>query len=86
MSSPSITATYTSPTANQLFTAPLPTSPPSTTIASRTTHLAAQQSSIRTLQTDINAFLTQKMADDKSIAEEDAKAEETYGEELPDVD
>lgn len=82
---PSLTATYTSPTSSpQTFTSELPAlpSPPSTT--DRVAYLTSLSSSLRTLQKDVNEFLTQKMADDK--AADDAKDEETYGEEVVDED
>ncbi|KAI4694949.1 hypothetical protein J4E90_007010 [Alternaria incomplexa] len=82
---PSLTATYTSPTSDpQTFTSELPAlaSPPTTT--DRVAYLDALSSSLKTLQADVNAFLTQKMADDK--AADDAKDEETYGEEVVDED
>jgi hypothetical protein len=83
MSSPTaapLTATYTSisPPSTQTFTAPL--SPPSSGSPSdlKTAQLSHLQTSLRGLQADINAFLTQKMADEK----EDKRAEEGYGEEV----
>jgi hypothetical protein len=89
---PSLTATYTSPGAAspQTFTAPLPpalSSPPST--QDRVAYLAELQSSLRTLQGDINTFLTQKMEEDKTVGAskgDDATAEETYGEEVVEED
>lgn len=82
---PSLTATYTSPTSSSWsFTAELsaPSSPPST--ADRVAYLAELVSSFKTMQKDVNEFLTQKMADDK--AADDANDEETYGEEVVDED
>ncbi|CAI9630128.1 unnamed protein product [Alternaria burnsii] len=82
---PSLTATYTSPASSpQTFTSQLPAlpSPPST--ADRVAYLTSLSSSLRTLQKDVNEFLTRKMADDK--AADDAKDEETYGEEVVDED
>jgi hypothetical protein len=82
---PSLTATYTSPTSEpQTFTSELPAlaSPPTTT--DRVAYLDTLSSSLKTLQKDVNAFLTQKMADYK--AADDAKDEETYGEEIVDED
>ena len=82
---PSLTAAYTSPTSGpQTFTSELPAlaSPPTTT--DRVAYLATLSTSLKTLQADVNAFLTQKMADDK--AADDAKDEETYGEEVVDED
>jgi hypothetical protein len=81
----SLTATYTSPTSSsQTFTSALPAlaSPPTPT--DRVAYLASLSASLKTLQSDINSFLTQKMADDK--AADDAKDEETYGEEVVEED
>ncbi|KAI0581394.1 ekc keops complex subunit gon7 [Pyrenophora tritici-repentis] len=82
---PFLTATYTSPTSSsRTFTAELPalSSPPPT--ADRVAYLAELSSSLKNMQKDVNEFLTQKMADDK--AADDAKDEETYGEEVVDQD
>lgn len=84
-SMPSLAATYTSPTSpSQFFSARLPaiSSPPST--ADRVAYLEQLASSLKTLQDDVNIFLTQKMAQDKAC--DDTKAEETYGEEVADED
>jgi hypothetical protein len=88
MSSPALSATYTSPTVPsctpKVFSAPLPelSTPPST--KDRVAYLAELSSSLKTLQGDINTFLTQKMAEDKDT--KDGKDEETYGEEVVDED
>lgn len=83
-----MTATYTSPGSppQTLSTSLDPaTSTASTTTATasstgiRVAHLAQLQTGLRTLQADVNALLTQKMAHDK--AADDAREEETYGEE-----
>jgi hypothetical protein len=89
---PSLTATYTSPgaAAPQSFTSSLPalaSLPPKT--QDRIAYLAELQSSLRTLQGDINTFLTQKMEEDKAVGAskgDDAIAEETYGEEVVEED
>lgn len=88
---PSLTATYSSPTAPEpkVFSTELPalSSPPST--QDRTAYLAALGSSLKTLQDDVNTFLTQKMEEDKAAGAskgDDAKDEETYGEEVVDED
>ncbi|KAF2829722.1 hypothetical protein CC86DRAFT_391816 [Ophiobolus disseminans] len=90
---PSITATYTSPTvsseAPKVFSTHLPalSSPPST--QDRVAYLAKLSSSMKTLQQDVNTFLTQKMEEDKAVDTskgDDAKDEETYGEEVVDED
>ncbi|KAF2036211.1 hypothetical protein EK21DRAFT_52782 [Setomelanomma holmii] len=88
---PSLTATYTSPTSTEpkVFSSELPalSSPPST--QDRVAYLAALGSSLKGLQGDINAFLTQKMEEDKAKGAstgDDATLEETYGEEVVDED
>jgi hypothetical protein len=81
-----LSATHTSPTTPpQTFTSSLPTISSSPTTADRIAYLSDLATSLRTLQKDVNEFLTQKMADDKA-AEDDAKDEETYGEEVVDED
>jgi len=87
MSSPTLTATYTPPTVPstpKVFSATLPalSSPPSTT--DRVAYLAALSTSLKTLQGEVNTFLTQKMEQDRDT--KDAKLEETYGEEVVDED
>jgi len=85
----SLTATYTAPdsTSPHTISLPLPavSSAPPTTDA-RVAHLAELQSSIKTLQADLNTFLTQKMEEDKAagIKADEATAEENYGEEVVD--
>ena len=82
---PELTATYASPASeSQTFSAALPSvaAPPST--ADRVAYLAELQSGLKTLQQDVNTFLTQKMVDDK--AADDATDEATYGEEVVDQD
>jgi hypothetical protein len=85
---PSLTATYTSPTVRSstphVFSASLPALSSTPSTQDRVTHLAALQSSLKTLQKDVNAFLTQKMVEDK--ADIDAQDEETYGEEVVEED
>ncbi|KAI8934948.1 hypothetical protein NX059_008615 [Plenodomus lindquistii] len=83
-------ATYTSPstphpqTISSTQDLPAITSPPSTT--ERIAYLAHLQTSLKHLQDQVNTFLTQKMADDKAAADDDARDEETYGEEVVDED
>ena len=82
---PSLAATYTSPTSSaHTFSTDLPAITSTASTADRVAYLAELQTSLKTLQSDVNAFLTQKMVDDK--AADDAKAEETYGEEVVDED
>ncbi|KAF2792547.1 hypothetical protein K505DRAFT_52343 [Melanomma pulvis-pyrius CBS 109.77] len=88
-----LTAAYTSPDSSpHTISHPLPASTPDPSTDARIAHLAALQSSMKTLQADLNAFLTQKMDDDKAagVAKagkvDDAKEEENYGEEIVDAD
>lgn len=90
---PPLTATYTSSSATNApsdtpptFTHPLPAIPASPSTHDRVAFLAALQSSIRSLQSDINSFLTQKMEEDKAGKMDDAAEEENYGEELVEGD
>lgn len=78
-----LTAAYTSPTNTHSLSAPLPTASSSSSTTERVAFLGNLQSSLKTLQSDINTFLTQKMADDKAS---DAKEEENYGEEVVEED
>lgn len=53
---------------------------------SQSAYLTSLSTSLKTLQADLNAFLTQKMEEDKAtaandVSEKDKKAEEEYGEE-----
>ncbi|KAF2708519.1 hypothetical protein K504DRAFT_381361 [Pleomassaria siparia CBS 279.74] len=98
-----LTATYTSPESSSPHTISLPlpavssttttttTTPPPTT-DDRITHLAKLQTSIKSLQADLNAFLTEKMEEDKVVGlaktgkVDDAKEEENYGEEVVEAD
>ncbi|KAI9665762.1 MAG: hypothetical protein M1821_003696 [Bathelium mastoideum] len=73
-SQPSITSSV-SPQSNSLQSTP----------AQQSEHLNAIRSSITRLQADVNGFLTRKMEEEKGLGKsEDAKAEDNYGEELPD--
>ncbi|OAK97977.1 hypothetical protein IQ06DRAFT_349715 [Phaeosphaeriaceae sp. SRC1lsM3a] len=81
---PSLTATYTPPALSgspQTFSADLPALPPQPSTQER--------SSLKSVQADVNAFLTDKMEQDKAAGDskgDDAKDEETYGEEIVDED
>lgn len=77
-----LAADYASPSGTHTFSAALPAASPSST-AERVAFLGALQANLKTLQGDINTFLTQKMADDKAS---DAKEEENYGEEVVEED
>ncbi|KAF2141265.1 uncharacterized protein K452DRAFT_318917 [Aplosporella prunicola CBS 121167] len=80
-SSPStLRATYASPSDNdKAFTREIAPTP------DKTAFLAALRTSVTELQAEVNAFVTQKMDDDKKAAgiddKNDAALEENYGEE-----
>ncbi|KAG9197694.1 hypothetical protein G6514_001163 [Epicoccum nigrum] len=80
---PTLSAAYASPSGTHELSASLPAASASSSTTDRVAYFADLQSSLRTLQGDINTFLTQKMADDKAG---DAKEEENYGEEVVDED
>lgn len=84
-----LNATYTSPSSTlaETFTHPLPALSTPLTTSDRTAYLSTLQTSIKTLQNDINTFLTQKMDEDKLASAaagkvDDVKEEENYGEEV----
>ena len=74
-------ADYASPTGTHNFSASLAATSSSFSTPERVAFLGDLQSNLKVLQNHINAFLTQKMADDKAG---DAKEEENYGEEVVD--
>ncbi|KAF2107255.1 hypothetical protein BDV96DRAFT_474953, partial [Lophiotrema nucula] len=88
------TATYNSPTNSpspHTISASLPSTSANPATEDRVAHLAALQSSVKTLQGDVNTFLTQKMEEDKvkgaaTVKVDDAKEEENYGEEVVEED
>lgn len=87
----SLSAAYSSPTGgSETFSSPLPALSPEPSTTDRVAYLAALQTSLKDLQKDVNTFLTQKMEEDKAVGagkgDEDAKDEETYGEEVVDED
>lgn len=89
---PSLTATYTPPALSgspQTFSADLPALAPQPSTHERVAYLHKLQSSLKSVQADVNAFLTDKMEQDKAAGDskgDDAKDEETYGEEIVDED
>ena len=97
MSTTQLTATYQSPDSSQTFSSDLPSlpsDPSAQDVISKTVYLSALRSNIVQMQSDVNAFLTKKMEDDK--ASEAGKAsgkrtkeeqeEDMYGEEDPEAD
>lgn len=88
MSSPALTAVYTSPdttSGSTISSAPLPELASTPSTDERVAFLAALQKAVKTSQEDVNTFLTRKMEEDKAAAGkqelEDEKLEENYGEE-----
>jgi hypothetical protein len=86
----SVSATYTAPGAEEkVFGHQLPTISPDISTNDRVAYLAALRQNTITLQSQINAFLTQMMDEDKaragaSTAADDEHEEENYGEEVVD--
>ena len=91
--STNLTATYASPSGTQAFSHTLPTSS-ANNVTEKTAYLSTLRSKSSELQSDINAFLTQKMEEDVKAAEgrpskrskKEEREEEMYGEEDPEAD
>lgn len=84
-----LTADYSAPsTASQSFSQTLPACSPTPSTDERTAYLSSLHASIGKMQDEVNAFLTQKMEEDKKAAgnaakaADEAKEEENYGEEV----
>jgi hypothetical protein len=92
-SSANLTADYASPSGNHTFSHTLP-SPSATNVTGKTAYLSTLRSKSADLQSEINAFLTQKMEEDVKAAEggagkrskKEEREEEMYGEEDPEAD
>lgn len=84
MANDQLTATYKSPSDQKTFSSKLPAAR-ADDVKGKTVYLSTVRSNITSVQTDVNAFLTKKMEDDKAVGDrktdQDAKAEEMYGEE-----
>lgn len=84
-----LTAKYASSSDSKTFVYDLSTkASPNATVAEKTAHLSEVRSNVKKLQESINAFLTEKMAEDKaretdkgSKKTQDEIEEEKYGEE-----
>lgn len=90
-SNPGIKATYGSPDDSNTFTQPI-NSPQPTDPKSKAAYMSSLRSATKSLQQDINTFLTDKMEQDKHAAAQnttngnrrkprDEEEEENYGEE-----
>ncbi|KAL8772401.1 MAG: hypothetical protein Q9209_002352 [Squamulea sp. 1 TL-2023] len=86
--STTLTATYTSPSTSKTFVHPLPSST-TTSLPEKTQYLSTLRQSVTRLQDEVNAFLTEKMEEDKALAAkagvsdkvDEKKEEDFYGEE-----
>ncbi|QDS73622.1 hypothetical protein FKW77_001975 [Venturia effusa] len=90
---PTLSANYSAPASEEKsFHQQLPICSQEPSPTERTAYLAALRASITGIQDQINVFLTQKMEEDNAkagaaaSAEDDAKAEENYGEEVVEDD
>ncbi len=81
-----LTATYASPSTSKSFTHPLPPATAKPT-AAKTEYLSTLRKSVTQLQDEINAFLTERMEEDRALAAkagvkiDEKREEENYGEE-----
>lgn len=89
MAESQLSAEYKSPTTSQSFSSKLPSLPKDHDVKSKTEYLSALRSAIVRTQSDVNAFLTKKMEEEKSLEaskghdskSKEEQAEEMYGEE-----
>ncbi|KAG9522012.1 hypothetical protein KCV07_g3303, partial [Aureobasidium melanogenum] len=87
-----LTAVYTSPTATNTFSSPLPSAPiQASSSTEKSQYLGDLRQKVSQLQDDINQFLTKKMDQDKAATEGAASKDEDieeqmYGEEVVDED
>ena len=90
--SPMVKAEYASPESTHIFKQSLPPLPSEPSTKEKTAYLSGLRSSVVTLQEDVNAFLTVKMEEDKTLASpkglkvDEKKEEENYGEEVVEED
>jgi len=78
-----LTAVYTAPDANKTFDHVI--SSTTGTLEAKQAHLTALLAQVPKLQDEINAFLTERMEEDKKAGEisaQEAKEEANYGEEV----
>jgi len=92
-----LTAAYTSPQTAHTFTTPLQSLPASNlSTADKTSYIADLRTKVTQLQADLNAFLTERMEEDKAReagsggatrrTKDEEREEEMYGEEDPEKD
>ncbi|KAJ5810797.1 EKC/KEOPS complex subunit Gon7 [Penicillium robsamsonii] len=86
-SNTSLNAVYTTPQSTETFEHVFSTT--TGTLAAKQAHLSELQSLVPKLQDQINAFLTERMEEDKvqgKLSAQEAKEEENYGEEVVEDD
>lgn len=92
MAGTQLIASYKSPTSTQTMSIELPTPPKdgAGSVQDKTAYLSALRAKASEMQSEINAFLTQKMEEDKAAESNksaaDQREEERYGEEDPEND
>lgn len=74
---PALTTEYLSPSSTHSIAISLPHLSPGT--QGKRAYLHALRAEVRTMQSQVNEYLTQRMQDDKKV---DTKDEENYGEEV----
>lgn len=93
MAEKQLSAKYQSPTSSESFSIKLPSLSTDHDVKAKTEYLSTLRSGIVQIQSDVNAFLTQKMEEEKSSdatkdgsKAKEEKAEELYGEEDPEAE
>lgn len=91
MTGTQLLANYKSPTSAQTMSFELPAVPKDGgSVQDKTAYLSALRAKASEMQSEVNAFLTQKMEEDKAAetakSSVDEKEEERYGEEDPEND
>jgi phosphoribosylanthranilate isomerase len=93
MADKQLSARYQSPTSSQSFSSKVPSLLKDHDVKAKTEYLSALRAGIVQMQGDLNAFLTQKMEEEKSSdvvkasnKAREEKAEEMYGEEDPEAE
>ena len=98
MSQNNLTATYVSPNSTQTFSLRLPSISHGANgqdVKEKSAYLSALHTNISQMQSDVNAFLTQKMEEEKTAeaskvegkkTAREQKEEEMYGEEDPEAE
>lgn len=90
MSTTKIEVQYRGPQGEQTFSKTLPPASNAMSVESKTDYLSDLRSKATQVQGEINAFLTQKMEEEKDVSgkavKHEEREEEMYGEEDPEAD